>query len=118
MLKCKRGKILNKLRKGNIDHSSRGTRRSCSRARDPGFIHDMCCDLDSALHMCLVLTLCNPKDCSPPGSSLHGISQERILEGVASPLTMGPSCPGIKSESTALASGFFNSKAPGKPTLV
>ena len=29
------------------------------------------------------LTLCNPMGCSPPGSSLHGISQARILEWVA-----------------------------------
>ena len=29
------------------------------------------------------LTLCNPKDCSLPGSSVHGISQARILEWVA-----------------------------------
>ena len=29
------------------------------------------------------LTLCNPMDCSPPGSSVHGISQARILEWVA-----------------------------------
>ena len=29
------------------------------------------------------LTLCNPKDCSPPGSSVHGILQARILEWVA-----------------------------------
>ena len=28
-------------------------------------------------------TLCNPMDCSPPGSSLHGILQTRILEWVA-----------------------------------
>ena len=27
-------------------------------------------------------TLCNPTDCSPPGSSVHGISQVRILEWV------------------------------------
>ena len=27
------------------------------------------------------LTLCNPMDCSPPGSSLHGILQARILDG-------------------------------------
>ena len=37
--------------------------------------------------MCLVtwlcLTLCNPVDCSPPGSSVYGISQARILEWVA-----------------------------------
>ena len=26
------------------------------------------------------LTRCSPMDCSPPGSSAHGISQERILE--------------------------------------
>ena len=28
-------------------------------------------------------TLCNPRDCSPPGFSVHGISQARILEWVA-----------------------------------
>ena len=27
--------------------------------------------------------LCNPMDCSPPGSSVHGIFQERVLEYVA-----------------------------------
>ena len=29
------------------------------------------------------LTLFNPMDCSPPGSSVHGTSQARILEWVA-----------------------------------
>ena len=29
------------------------------------------------------LTLCDPMDCSPPGSSVHGISQVRILEWAA-----------------------------------
>ena len=28
-------------------------------------------------------TLCDPMDCSPPGSSVHGILQARILEWVA-----------------------------------
>ena len=31
----------------------------------------------------LYLTLCNPRDCSLPGSSVHGIFQARILEWVA-----------------------------------
>ena len=31
----------------------------------------------------LFLTLCNPMDCSPPGSSVHGIFWARILERVA-----------------------------------
>ena len=36
-------------------------------------------------------TLCNPMDCSPPGSSVHGILQARILEWVAVPSSRGPS---------------------------
>ena len=31
----------------------------------------------------LCLTLCDPMDCSPPDSSVHGILQARILESVA-----------------------------------
>ena len=31
----------------------------------------------------LCLTLCDPMECSPPGSSVHGILQARILEWVA-----------------------------------
>ena len=38
------------------------------------------------------LTLCNPMDCSPPGSSVHGIFQVRILEWVAI-LSKGSSWP-------------------------
>ena len=33
------------------------------------------------------LTLCDLLDCSPPGSSVHGILQARILEQVASPFS-------------------------------
>ena len=35
----------------------------------------------------LCLTLCNPMDCSPSGSSVHGILQARILEWVAVPFS-------------------------------
>ena len=34
-------------------------------------------------------TLCNPMDCSPPGSSVHGIFQARILERVAISFSRG-----------------------------
>ena len=34
-------------------------------------------------------TLCNPMDCSPPGSSFHGILQARILELAAMPSSRG-----------------------------
>ena len=36
-------------------------------------------------------TLCNPTDCSPPVSSVHGILQARILEWVAMPFSRGSS---------------------------
>ena len=35
--------------------------------------------------------LCDPVDCSPPGSSVHGISQAKILEWVVIPFSRGSS---------------------------
>ena len=40
-----------------------------------------------SLHLCL--TLCNPMDCSPPVSFVHGMLQARILEWVARPFSGG-----------------------------
>ena len=36
-------------------------------------------------------TLCDPVGCSPPGSSVHGVLQARILEWVAFPFSRGSS---------------------------
>ena len=44
-------------------------------------VFTLCCCL--AAKLCP--TLCDPMDCSPPGSSIHGILQARILEWVAFP---------------------------------
>ena len=41
------------------------------------------------MHAESCLTLCNPMDCSPPGSSVHGTFQARILEWVAISLSRG-----------------------------
>ena len=38
-------------------------------------------------------TLCNPMDWSPPGFSVHGILQARILEWVSIPFSRGSSPP-------------------------
>ena len=46
------------------------------------------------VYVCLVTVmsrLCNPMDSSPPSSSVHGILQARILEGVATPFSRGSS---------------------------
>ena len=52
--------------------------------------------LSFSLHVCVHAkslqscpTLCDPMDCSPPGSSVHGIFQARILEWVAIPSSRG-----------------------------
>ena len=42
------------------------------------------------------VTLCDPRDCTLPGFSVHGISQARVLEWVAITFYRGPSCPGIE----------------------
>ena len=47
-------------------------------------------------------TLCDPMDCSPSGSSVHGILQARILEWVAMPSCRGLPNPGIKPASLLL----------------
>ena len=45
------------------------------------------------------LTLCNPLDCSPPGSAAHGIFQARILEWVPFPSPGDLPDPGIEPTS-------------------
>ena len=47
-------------------------------------------------------TLCDPMDCSLPGSSVLRIFQARILKWVAIPFSWGSSNPGIKRWSSAL----------------
>ena len=62
----------------------------------------------------LCLTLCDPMGCSPPGCSLHGIFQARILEWVAIPFSRGSSQPGIEPGSPILQADSLLPKPPGK----
>ena len=55
----------------------------------------------ACMHAHSCLTLCDPMNCSPPGSSLHEILQARILEWVAMPSSRGSSQPRIKPMSPA-----------------
>ena len=59
-------------------------------------------------------TLCDPMDCSAPGSSVHGILQARILEQVAMPSSSGSPRPRDRTASLTspvLAGGFFTTRA-------
>ena len=53
------------------------------------------------------LTLCDPKDYSPPGSSFHGILQARILAGIAILFSRGSSWPKDWSWFSCFAGSFF-----------
>ena len=52
-------------------------------------------------------TVCDPMDCSPPGSSVHGILQAKILEWVAIPFSRGSSQPKDQAHVSYIADGFF-----------
>ena len=58
--------------------------------------------------------LCNPVDCSPPGSSVHGVFQARILEWVAISSSRGSSQPRGRILVSCIASGFFTALPLGK----
>ena len=64
-------------------------------------------------------TLRNPMDCSPPGFSVLGISQARIVEWGTLPSPGDLLSPGIELVSfvsPALAGRFSTTEPPGKPS--
>ena len=71
-------------------------------------------------------TLCNPMDCSPPGLSVRGILQTRILEWVAIPSSRGSSQPRDRIQVSHIVGGFFTDWATreaqkywsGSPSLI
>ena len=60
--------------------------------------------------------LCNPMDCSPPGSSVHGIFQARVLEWVPFPSPGDLADPAIEPGSPPLQADALLSEPPGKPS--
>ena len=52
-------------------------------------------------------TLCDPMDCSPPGSSVHGILQARILEWVPLSFSRGSSQPRDWTQVSCIIGRFF-----------
>ena len=60
-------------------------------------------------------TLCDPTDCCQPGSSVHVISQARILEWAAIPSPGDLPNPRFEPRSPSWAGRFFTTEPPGKP---
>ena len=63
-------------------------------------------------------TLCRPMDCSPPGSSVHGILQARILEWLAIPLSRGSSQTRDRSQVSCIAGRFSTVWATRNPSIM
>ena len=59
-------------------------------------------------------TLCDPTNCSPPGFSVHGILQARILEWIAIPFSRGTSKPRDRTLFSCLKGRFFTVWATGE----
>ena len=64
------------------------------------------------------LTLCDPVDCSLPGSSVQWIFQARILEWVAISFSMGSSQPRDQTQSPALEVDVLTSEPPNLDSIL
>ena len=61
------------------------------------------------------LTLSDPMGCSPPGSSVHGIFQVKILEWVTIFSSKRSSQPRDRIGISCIAGGFFTTEPGGTP---
>ena len=62
-------------------------------------------------------TLCDPMDCSPPGSSVHGISHAKILERVAISSSRRSSLSRDQTCVSCIAGRFFTIEPPWRPSI-
>ena len=63
-----------------------------------------------------VQPFCDPTDCSPPGSSVHGTLKARILAWIATPSSRGSSQPRDQTVVLCTARGSLPPTPPGKPS--
>ena len=70
---------------------------------------------EGGAHACLAAQSCptlrNPRDCSPPGSSVHGIFQARTLKWVAIPFSKGSLQPRDQTQVSCIAGRYFTTWA-------
>ena len=78
------------------------------------FLYFKNCNTNACLCTQLCLTLCDPVDCSPPGSSVRGVLQARIL-GLPFPALGDLPDSGIEPESPVLGVRFFTTAPPRVP---
>ena len=63
-------------------------------------------------------TVCDPMNCSPPGPSVHGILQARILEWIAIPFSRRSSQPRDQTWVSYITGiEYLPSESPGRPKV-
>ena len=81
------------------------------------------CVIIQRLCMCVLVaqscpTLCDPMECSSPGSPVHGIAQARILEWVSIPFSRGSSQPSDWTQVSCITGRFFTGWAIREAQIV
>ena len=101
-----------------------GRKRLKAREAGPGSSQPACHHCQQLIcFVCIYATLCHfshvrvcdPMDCSPPGSSLHGILPEEYWSGLPFPTSGNLLDPGFKPASPALQVHSLPTEPPGKP---
>ena len=102
-------------------HSGSDLGSSHSRAGKPIYWHQVVVKKSGESTVVIVVQslsrvqlFCDPMDCSPPGFSVHGVSQARILEWVAICFSRESSPPRDWICVSHFAAGFFIIEPPGK----
>ena len=95
------------LSRGHDESFTLANRAACSKSPPLGLF--IMCTCAQALQSCP--TLCDPMDCTLPGSSVLGILQARILEWVAMSFSRGPSRPRNRTCVSCIAGRFFTDLA-------
>ena len=88
---------------------------------NPNFSQSLADACERAKSLQLCPTLCDSMDYSPPGFSVHGILQARILEWVAIPFSRGSSQPRAQTHVSCIScigGRFFTPEPPGKSWLI
>ena len=94
--------------------SSWGPRVRLNWATEQHLLHlHECVHARLAAKSCLIIS--DSVDCGPPGSSVHGTLQARILEWIRISSPRGSSQPRDQAHVSCTGRGFFTTEPPGKP---
>ena len=93
-----------------------GIKCDCHRGREPDYGLVCVCVLSHFSDFSS--TLCDPMDCGPPGSSVHGFSRQEYWSGLPFPPPEDLPDPAIEPASPALQADSLLPEPSGKPHII